>query len=452
MYLQGIESEVEREHAMADTIKILLVDDSNDVRESVRRLLLTEKDFEVVGSISSGREGVKVALEKAPDIVIMDINMPDINGIEATRSIKAQLPATGVVMLSAQIDGDYRDQAQIAGATAFLSKPPRPDDLFDKVRSVHLAMAPIRRQFEALKTIAVTNPKAPAADNGKLMGEGERPGHVIVCFSPKGGVGTTTIATNLASGLMRENTKVLLIDADIQFGDLSVFLNLKAQSTIVDIINGVDDLDVELFENITVTHASGLRVLLGPARPEFAEQVTANPEAVAAIINKVRAHYDFVIVDTASHLDSLTVSLCDIATAILLIVTPTLPAVRSGRFVLDLFDQLYKEASNTKVKIVLSQVQDEKRPNQPRSTISNEQIAKHYKREIYQAIPSNEQVILQAIVKGVPVIVAERDTSRSPVKEFIALADKIRAELLGESVEVTQDQKASGIFDRFRRG
>lgn len=419
---------------MASPISILLVDDIAEVRENVKKLLAFEQDFEVIGSSGSGREGIKMAKELEPDIIIMDINMPDIDGISATQEVKRVLPATGVIMMSVNSDRDYLRRAMTAGASDFLTKPANMDDLYATIRSVYKALEPTRRQQKMLKENAYL---APAAE--EKTGEGDRDGHVIVCFSPKGGVGTTTIATNLASGLMRENVRVLLIDADVQFGDIGVFLNLQGQSTLSDIISNADDLDVDYFENIVVTHPSGVKVLLGPERPELAETIYATPTAVAEIVSQIRYHYDFVIIDTASRLDELTVSLCDIATRILMVSTPTLPSIRNVRFALDLFEQLYEDKPE-KVKIVLTQVHEERRQ---RITIPAEKIANHLKREIYGSIPSDEKPILQAIIKGIPVIAAERNTDRSPTRELLELSNKVRAELMGDDVVTAGNESAS---------
>src|SRR5690606_22517825 len=102
----------------------------------------------------------------------------------------------------------------------------------------------------------------------------------------QGGSGKTTLATNIASGLMKKGIKVLLIDADTQFGDVGVFLKLQSQSTLADLVTKVDDVDVEFFDTVIATHESGLKVLLGPARPEFAEAVDNNPTALARIIEQ----------------------------------------------------------------------------------------------------------------------------------------------------------------------
>jgi pilus assembly protein CpaE len=430
---------------MADPIRILLVDDIAEVRENVAKLIRFEQDFEVVGSSGSGREGIRLAKEIKPDIIIMDINMPDIDGISATQEITRALPAVGVIMMSVNSDRDYLRRAMMAGAKDFLTKPAKMDDLYGTIRHVYKIQENERKREEAFKD----GYYQPPPESGS-KGDGGRDGHVIVCFSPKGGVGTTTIAINLASALMTPSTRVLLVDADIQFGDIGVFLNLQAQSTISDIIDNADDLDVEYFENIAVTHPSGIKVLLGPARPELAEQIYSKPGNVVEIINQIRNNYDFVIIDTASRLDDLTVGLCDIATSILLVTTPTLPSVRNVRNALDLFDQLYAE-NTKKVKIVLTQVHDERRGQ--RVTISNEKIASFLKRDIYASIPNEERAILQAIVKGIPVIAAERNTDKSPVRELLALSSTVRTELNGEEVlpnAPEDEQGTSGISGLIR--
>lgn len=429
---------------MANPITILLVDDIAEVRENVKKLLAFEQDFEVIGSSGSGREGIQMAKEMRPDIIIMDINMPDVDGISATQDIKRALPATGVIMMSVNSDRDYLRRAMTAGASDFLTKPANMDDLYATIRSVYKALESTRRQQKMLEEGAFLAP-----EQEEKTGEGDRDGHVIVCFSPKGGAGTTTIATNLASSLMSENVRVLLIDADVQFGDVGVFLNLQGQSTLSDIIANADDLDVDYFENIVVTHPSGVKVLLGPDRPEYAETVYANPGAVAEIIRQIRYHYDFVIVDTASRLDELAVGLCDLATRILLISTPTLPSIRNTRSALDLFEQLYEDNAD-KIKFVLSQAQEDRRQ---RTTIPAEKISKFMKREIFGAIPNEEKPILQAITKGVPVIAAERNTDRPPVKELIALANKVRSDLMGDEIQTQEEEESSsGIWPLPRFG
>ncbi len=421
-----------------DKIKIILVDDTPEIRETTKRLLSLEPDFDVIGTASTGREAIQRAKELVPDIMIMDINMPDMDGITATRIIHKTDPAIGLIMMSVNSDADYMDRAMGAGARGFIPKPAKPDRMRERIRKVYEDLEGERWRRENGGG-AVASP-----DNSDTKTDGDRAGHVIVCYSPKGGAGTTTIATNLAAGLMNSDTRVLLVDADVQFGDVGVFLNVKAQSTIADIIEAPMDVDAEMFNNIVVEHGSGLKVLMGPTRPEMAETIQANPRGIAEIIGQIRYQYDFIIVDTASHLDEITIGLCDIATTILLVLTPTLPAVKSTRFVLDLFDQIYDD-SQKRTRLLLAQVQEERRG--ARISLARESIVNYLKRDIYATISHDERALLQAVNKGTPLIAAERNSNNQVVKELLTLAQTLRREFMEEAAEEATDAenpKSSG--------
>jgi pilus assembly protein CpaE len=413
-----------------DIITILLVDDIPETRENIKKLLAFEPDFKVVGSVGTGREGVTAAKELKPNIIVMDINMPDMDGIQATTLITEAVPTTAVIMMSVQNDPDYLRRAMLAGARNFLTKPILPDELYNTIRTVHARNKPIAAQYTAFQNQAPVDLRKTVAAEGTE----NRAGHIIVVYSPQGGVGCTTIATNLASGLMKEGIRVLLVDADLQFGDVGVFLNLQSQSTMVDLVGNVDDLDTELFDNIVVTHDSGLKVLMGPARPEFAEVIQSNPTSVAQILQKISGNYDFIVVDTGRHLDETLLSLFDAATKIVLVALPTLASVKNVRFVLDLFDQL--TYAPDKSMLVLNRVPDDR--NRQKFTVSSEKIERFLKRPVEVEIPSDEMTALSAMSKGIP-IVAQRDHSRSPVKELMQLSDLVYTRLMPQEEEHEAD-------------
>src|SRR5512140_2497071 len=120
--------------ASGEKFRVLIVDDVADTRENVRKLLQFESDIEVVGAARSGMEGVQLAQELDPDVVLMDINMPDLDGIAATEAIRQKSPHTQVVILSVQGDQNYMRRAMLAGARDFLTKPPMGDELVSAVR------------------------------------------------------------------------------------------------------------------------------------------------------------------------------------------------------------------------------------------------------------------------------------------------------------------------------
>ena len=167
-----------------------------------------------------------------------------------------------------------------------------------------------------------------------------------------------------------------------------MFLNLSAESTIMEIAENVDELDTDFFENIVTTHDSGLKALLGPPRPAMADEIRENnPSAVAEIIEKILSFYDFIVVDTSSTLDGVVVPLLDIATKVLLVTNPTLPSINNSRRVLHLFDQL--GYAPEKINVVINRASEERGRKQ--ATISGERIQNWLKRPVYAQIPAVDE-------------------------------------------------------------
>lgn len=120
-----------------DKIKVLLAEDHIVVREGTRELVQREPDMEVVGEASDGEEAVELATVLQPDVIIMDIAMPKLNGIEATKQIKALYPATAVLILTAYDNDQYICALLKAGAAGYLLKNVRGSELIDAIRAVN---------------------------------------------------------------------------------------------------------------------------------------------------------------------------------------------------------------------------------------------------------------------------------------------------------------------------
>lgn len=122
-------------------IRVMLVDDHTLLREGTRQLLTREKDIEVVGEAGNGLEAVAVAKATAPDIILMDVVMPRLNGIEATRQIKRSNPTTAVLILSAYDDDRYILGLLEAGAAGYLLKSASGQELIHAIRAVYAGEA-----------------------------------------------------------------------------------------------------------------------------------------------------------------------------------------------------------------------------------------------------------------------------------------------------------------------
>ncbi len=117
-------------------IRVLLADDHGIVRRGLRYLLENSPSFRVVGEAGDGREAVKLAEELTPDVVVMDIAMPNLNGLDATAQIVKKCPATGVIILSMHSDETYLVRALSAGAKGYLLKDSAEADLIRAVEAV----------------------------------------------------------------------------------------------------------------------------------------------------------------------------------------------------------------------------------------------------------------------------------------------------------------------------
>jgi pilus assembly protein CpaE len=172
---------------MADRIRVVIVDDIPETREHLTKLLGFEPDIEVVGAAASGIEALEMASRLQPDVVLMDINMPGMDGIATTEQLSANVPTTAIVMMSVQGEADYLRRSMLAGAREFLVKPFSSDELVASIRQVH------QRERDKVSRMI----ERPVHANGS-GGDHRAPGRIVSVFSPKGGVGRTTIAVNLA--------------------------------------------------------------------------------------------------------------------------------------------------------------------------------------------------------------------------------------------------------------
>lgn len=415
-----------------NVIRVIIVDDIPETRENLKKLLAFESDIEVVGTAGTGKEGVELARSVKPDIVLMDINMPDMDGIQATEQISKAVGAVGVIMMSVQHEADYLRRAMLAGARDFLTKPIAGDELY----------ATIRRVYEIPKSGPVREPE-------EERDRTDHNGHVIMVYSPQGGVGKTTVATNLAAALMRPDTKVLLIDADLQFGDVGVFLNLVAQASIVNLVKTATEaeLDFDLVENVLIKHDTGLKVLLAPPTPQDAENVP--PETVLQLIPKLKGLFDFIVVDTATRLDDLNLGLFDIAERIILVMVSTLPALKNTRAVLNVLDAL-KYPDQEKIALVFNRVNADYERTKIVPPVAA--LEDRLKRKALLSIPVDERKVLTALTRGTPVF-AGKDRTSSPAKEFLTLAETLRAGLMPEELEpVAGPVKSSSRLSRLLGG
>jgi len=395
--------------APPEKIRVLIVDDITDTRESIRRMLQFDPLIEVIGTARTGKEAVDMSVQTRPDVVIMDINMPDMDGITATEQIRRKVPFTQVVILSVQNDPNYMRRAMLAGARDFLAKPPMIDELTSAIRRAGAVAADERgKAGVVLGPSGQTGPVIPFIQAGSNFGK------VVTVYSPKGGSGKTTIAVNLAIALQKDDTTVALVDGNLQYGDIAVFLNEQGKNTIMDLAPRVDELDPDIIHEVLVTHTStGINVLLSPPKPEHYDNVSG--EQFSKLIQYLQKIYSWVIIDTTSYLTDIVQTALDLSDAIVLVTTQDIPSIKSCNLFLNLMDK--SGIARSRILFVMNRYNKQ-------LNIAPKNVGESLRQPILQVIAEDDRIVSLSINKGVPFMVDSRGST--PGKSILALADSVK--------------------------
>jgi pilus assembly protein CpaE len=427
-------------HQAAKKIRILIVDDIPETRENLGKLLYFESDIEVVGTADDGRQAVEEAKRLQPDIVLMDINMPDMDGITASQEISRVAPMSQVIMMSVQSEDVYLRRSMGVGARDFLIKPFTSDELSSSIHRVY-EMGASRRDA----TDRVSHEYAGELPPPKPV---RRPlGKLLMVYSPKGGTGCSMVASNLAIALSKTTSKkVALVDGNLQFGDSDVLLNLQGNRTIADVVNRIDELDSDLMNVMTAPHPSGIKVLAAPPTPVAFERIS--PDTFMKVLAQLKKDFDYVLLDTWSRLDDTVLGAIDLADRILVVMTPEIPSIKSTKLFFDIAEAL--EFPVDRIDLILNKVI-------PRDGLRAEKIEGSMQHKVLAEFIFDPKQIRQAINQGSPLMMTQPNHPLS--QGFLKLAQEEAALLIPQPEEVPEEiepdqpelQRRSGLFGRLRK-
>jgi len=367
-------------------IRLLIVDDAADTRASIRRLLTLSLGVQVVGEAENGEDATKKVQALLPDVVLMDINMPVMDGITATEKIIAARPETVIIVISVQGENEYLRKAMIAGAKDYLVKPFGADELVDCIKKTWERESK-RRQA--------------TAGHGQTMPE-KKPGKVIAVFGPKGGVGKTTLAVNLAAVLATERKlRTCLVDLSLQFGDTCVMLSLVPRRTLSDLVSE-NTIDKETIQPYLLHHPCGVKVLPAPLSPEYAEYIT--PEHVSRALSALRDMFDYVVVDMPSSFADISLAALDASDRILVVGNMDMAALKNMKLSLEVMKRL--NYSTDKIFTVMNRAGYD-------LGIKFKDLEPALGRSVNFFIQNDEGVAVTALNRGMPFVLDQADSKLS---------------------------------------
>ncbi|GAB4272326.1 MAG: response regulator [Candidatus Rifleibacteriota bacterium] len=370
-------------------IKLLIADDMDELRSNVRRMLNNQDNIKIVGEARNGRETIELVKELQPHIVLMDINMPEIDGLRATEILAKDQPNVQTVIMSIQSEQEYFRRAMKAGAKDFLVKPFSTNDLVDTIQNVY------NRWIKDRPELFVNEQKA----------------EIITFFSTKGGVGRTTLAVNLAVNLASRGKQVLLIDASLQFGDVAITLNQPVKKSIANLIE-VDELNIAEIEKNVVKHESGLDMLLAPKEPAMAEAIKT--ELLSAIIELAKSSYQYIVFDLPPSITEKELTILEKSDLVLLVATLEISSLKNTKICLKTFSDINFDMS--KIKLILNK-------EIPNVGIGKQDLEAGLAIPVYATVPMESEIAQRSLNHGEAFVLKAPNSAIA--KSIIGMADRI---------------------------
>ncbi len=359
-----------------EKIRLLIVDDIAQTRTDLRRLLYFEEDLDVVGEASNGEEALSLVADLMPDIVLMDINMPVMDGITATEKMSHDFPEVSVVMISIQGEQEYLKKAMVAGARDYLVKPVNSEEIAATLRQVYTLDKARVKQFQSRESME----EPPIKDR------------IITFFSGKGGTGKSVLAANLAVSLAQQGKEVVLIDLDLQFGDLSLLFNISDIKCISDLVEEPEGIDEHNLPRYLLPHNSWVQIISACYSPQDAEKV--KEKHLIDILDLLEQKFDCIIIDTPCAFNDLTLFALERANLIMLPVLCDLANIKNAKTVVNILNTL--DYLN-KIRLILNM-------EDLAFGVDKEDMEKSLELKVFHTIPWDEKNVGLSINKGVPFV------------------------------------------------
>lgn len=362
---------------MARDPEIIIVDPDIGARSDLKHMLTAGK-LAVVGEADYGIEAVTAAKEHAPDIFLISMEEPVARALQSIEMLGAANPRAAIIVYSSLADASSVRRAMVAGARDFLIKPLKPEDV---VRAVYGILEQEERR--------------------RLQTEGEAPdpiarGTVVTIFGAKGGIGKTTIATNLSSALVNTTqANVTLVDMDTRFGDVAIMMDIAVEHSIADLGRRVDELDRESIKEGLARHHTGVSILPAPLHPTEWRNLT--PQHIEKIVDLLAQGNDWVVIDTPGTFNEIIAMTLELADIILLVTSMDIASIKDTALALEMLRAA--DVSEDKVKLVINH-------STSANSLREEDVERVLEYQVTWRIPHDYNVA-SANQLGIPIVTAK---------------------------------------------
>jgi pilus assembly protein CpaE len=393
-------------------IRIMLISKMDRTISQIKDLIQDE-ELLVIGESSTGSIALDKIENATPDIVIMPLGVGDTDVLSLAERIILDRPRIHVILIAEHMDVDILQSAIKIGAHNVIEFPKNAKDFAEYIKSVyHTETARINSLSEGKKTLSWMS-------------------RVVTIFGPKGGLGKTTIAVNLAAKLAQQNKKVVLVDLDLQFGDVHIFLDIEPTDTIAELVQEFFNSNIDSVRSFMTVHSSGIHVLCSPKSPEYAETISA--EKIQSLLNLLRTYYDYVIIDTPPFFTDVIITALESSSTILFVTGLDISILKNSKVSLALLDSLQM---SDKTRLVVNRAVD-------MSSITVDDVQKILGFPIWAKVPSDYKVAVTALNRGIPFV-----TSTPTSKLSQAIEDITNMLQEGDSVKQVQTKTKEGLFKK----
>lgn len=379
----------------------------------ILRNMINDEEIFIIGDTVGGSLALDKIENTSPDIIIMTLGAGDTDVLSLAERIILHRPRTFVILVAEHLDVEMMQSAMGVGCHNIIELPDSPKEFSEYIKTVYNNESLRLKSFDQKESLLWSST-------------------VVSVFGAKGGLGKTTIAANLAVKLAEKRKKVALLDLDLQFGDIHIFMDIEPKDTITELFQEVVTPNIDSVRSYMTVHSSGVHVLCAPRSPEYAELISA--EKVLSLLTLLRSYYDYVIIDTAPTFSEVNMTAIESSSLIFFVTGLDISILKNSKLSISLLESLQQ---TDKVRVLVNRAVD-------MSSISANDVQKIINYPIWAKIPSDYKVAVNSLNRGIPFVTGVPNSKLS--QSISNLADKL---LSGATVEKEEKSKIK-IFGKKR--